>query len=68
MARTYKDMRLTAEVSARHIAGARQRKQDRRVQQSVALHFGSDQFRPSQLTKSERPWRLAKWRLEGDAA
>lgn len=66
MAKTYKDMRFSSEASARRIESARQRKADRRTRTSVSLHFGNDQFRPSQLTKAERPWRLAKWRLEGD--
>lgn len=67
MAKTYKDMRFSAEQSARRIGDARQRKTDRRARTSVSLHYGNDQFRPSQLTKNERPWRLAPWRLAGDA-
>lgn len=64
MARTYKDMRAPAGAQQRDMA--RQRKADNRVRTSVVLTFGyHKEPRPSQLTRGERPWRLAKWRLEG---
>lgn len=65
MAKTYKDMRFTAERAARRVDSGRQRKYEQRTRSSVALHFGLDQFRPTPLTKNERPARLASWRLEG---
>lgn len=68
MAKTYKDMRLSTERSVRRVEGGRQNKMERRARSAVSLHFGFDKVRPTQLTKGERPWRLAKWRLAGDAA
>lgn len=67
MARTYKDMRFSAQRSAREIENGRQRKADRQLHTSVSMHFGNQQFRPTRLTATERPWRLAPWRLEGRA-
>ncbi len=65
MSKTYKDMRASAEISAKYIAHGRRRKGETRTRTSVSLHFGNDQFRPTRLTATERPWRLASWRLEG---
>lgn len=68
MAKTYKDMRLSTERSVRRIEGGRQNKYERRARSAVSLHFGFDKVRLSPLTKGERPHRLARWRLAGDAA
>lgn len=68
MAKTYKDMRVSAERSARRVENGRQNKMERRARSAVSLHFGFDKVRLSPLTKGERPHHLARWRLAGDAA